>query len=452
MSRTQDGKTIVTVQVSHCSMSVGASEVAEALAAALPDDAVMITAGCDGACFDAPQVLATTASGERHRYVRVNPESAREIAAQVASGSLSDTVRTNGFHSGQRRITLDGCGELDCEVIDSYLDRGGYSGLANALAMSAEELIEEVKESGLRGRGGAYFPAALKWQGARSVNVEPRYLVVNSEEGEPGVFKDRHLMEGVPHRILEGAIIAAYATGANFALIYINAEADLSAEVMQHAVDQASQFGIIGKDILGSGFELSVEIRRGAGGYVCGEETTLLNTVEGYRREPRLRSPFPTEPALSLPKGWGRAGDGDSTASHQPIFPSASIDGFMRPIRPQPKSPPPGRGPCGWGWCGRAAVDPRPPDKPGRRRCCTGPGGRSRGTPPRWAAPARAPRRARPRPDPSGPGNGRGRGAPARCRGGHGRCAPAPPVWTVSPPSSRCGRRSRRSGRSRGRR
>ena len=298
LGRTQEGKTVVTVQVSHCSKSVGAGEVAEALAAALPNDSPMVTAGCDGACFDAPQVLVTTASGERHRYVRVSPESARDIAAQVASGPLSEAAQTNGFHSGQRRITLDGCGELDCEVIDSYLDHGGYLGLAKALAMTPEELIEEVKESGLRGRGGAYFPAALKWQGARSVKVEPRYLVVNSEEGEPGVFKDRHLMEGVPHRLLEGAIIAAYASGVERAYIYINAEANLSADRMRKAVEEAYEHGLLGENILASGYSLEVEIMRGAGGYVCGEETTLLNTMEGYRREPRLRPPFPTEQGL----------------------------------------------------------------------------------------------------------------------------------------------------------
>ncbi len=298
LSRTQDGKTVVTVQVSHCSISVGASGVADALAATLPDGASMILAGCDGACFDAPQVLVTTAPGERHRYVRVNPESARDIAVQVASGSLSETAQTNGFHPGQRRITLDGCGEIDCQAIDSYLDYGGYLGLANALAMAPEGLIEEVKASGLRGRGGAYFPAALKWRGARSVKVEPRYLVVNSEEGEPGVFKDRHLMEGVPHRLLEGAIIAAYASGVERAYIYINAEANLSAERMQIAVEQAYDEGLLGGDILASGYSLEIEIMRGAGGYVCGEETTLLNTMEGYRREPRLRPPFPTEQGL----------------------------------------------------------------------------------------------------------------------------------------------------------
>ena len=287
------GKSRVTVQVGHCSQSVGARDVASALEAALPDSAYLVRAGCDGACYRAPYVEVTGVDGNIQHYSRVSPEDAHLIFSQ----GQSDTDGSD-FIEAQTRVTLDGCGRLGSTSIEEYIADGGYGGLARALSLSPEDVIAEAIDSGLRGRGGAYFPAGVKWQGARKAIGTPKYVVVNSEEGEPGIFKDRHLMEGVPHRILEGAIIAAYATGASFALIYINAEADLSAEVMQHAVDQASQFGIIGKDILGSGFELSVEIRRGAGGYVCGEETTLLNTVEGYRREPRLRPPFPTEAGL----------------------------------------------------------------------------------------------------------------------------------------------------------
>ena len=167
--------------------------------------------------------------------------------------------------------------------------------------MTADAVIEEVLASGLRGRGGAYFPAGLKWRGARSVGNTPRYLVVNCEEGEPGIFKDRHIMEGMPHRLIEGAIIAAYAAGVHEAHIYINAEANLSAERMGSAVEQAYAHGLLGADILSSGFSLEMTIMRGAGGYVCGDETTLLNTMEGQRREPRQRPPFPTEAGL-----WGK--------------------------------------------------------------------------------------------------------------------------------------------------
>ena len=292
------GKTRVVVQVGHCSQAVGASEVADALADSLPQNAYLVIAGCDGACFDAPQVVVTDPSGELRRFARVTPESAKQIAADLSSDSLSGDTVNSSFLAGQRRVTLDLCGQLDGAGLDDYILHGGYAGLARALAMSPEEVIEEVKASGLRGRGGAYFPAALKWQGARAVDNEPRYLVVNSEEGEPGIFKDRHLMEGVAHRILEGTIIAAYASGINQAYIYINAEADLSAQRMQEAIQQAHDRALLGEKILGSGYGLSVETQRGAGGYVCGEETTLLNTMEGYRREPRLRPPFPTESGL----------------------------------------------------------------------------------------------------------------------------------------------------------
>ena len=287
------GKTRVVVQVGHCSQSVGASEVAEATRKALADDAYLVVAGCDGACFAAPQIVMSSASGQRRLFTRASADALPSLSQDAPAGTAHEE-----FHKGQRRIALDGCGELDAADIDDYLVNGGYAGLARALETSPEEVIQEVKASGLRGRGGAYFPAAVKWQGARSVQKEPRYLVVNSEEGEPGIFKDRHLMEGVPHRILEGAVIAAYASGASQAYIYVNAEANLSSERMGRAIEQAYEHGLLGVDILGSGFGLEMEVRRGAGGYVCGEETTLLNTMEGDRREPRLRPPFPTESGL----------------------------------------------------------------------------------------------------------------------------------------------------------
>lgn len=171
-------------------------------------------------------------------------------------------------------------------------------GLSAAIALSPAQVIDTVIDAGLLGRGGAYFPAGRKWQTALGVDSADRYLVVNAEEGEPGLFKDRHLMEGNPHLVLEGMLIAAYAAGASHAYIYINAEAGLSAQRMERAVEQATSLGLIGRDILGSEFSLDVEIRRGAGGYVCGEETTLLNTIEGMRREPRLRPPFPAEAGI----------------------------------------------------------------------------------------------------------------------------------------------------------
>ena len=295
---TRAEKTRVALQVGHCSQSVGAGDLVGPLAGALPEDAYLVVAGCDGACYDAPLVVVTAPSGLSQRFPRVTKDSIRRIVDTVSKGDYAGAAAQDDFSEGQRRLTLDLCGEVDGNEIDDYIVHGGYKGLAKALAMSPEEVIEEVKSSGLRGRGGAYFPAGVKWESARAVDRTPRYLVVNSEEGEPGIFKDRHLMEGVPHRVLEGAVIAAYASGCAEAHIYINAEANLSAQRMERAVEQARDRGLLGKDILGSGYSLDVEVRRGAGGYVCGEETTLLNTMEGYRREPRLRPPFPTESGL----------------------------------------------------------------------------------------------------------------------------------------------------------
>ena len=290
--------TRVVVQQGHCSQSVGAAAVVEAFRNALPDDARLVVAGCDGACFDAPVVTVTDPAGETQRFGRVTAEAARAILS--GSGPHTDDS-TQEFFGGQRRLTLDLCGELDSTDLDDYVIHGGYRGLANALDATPEDVIEQVKASGLRGRGGAYFPAGVKWESARAGGGSPRYLVVNAEEGEPGIFKDRHLMEGVPHRLVESAIIAAYASGVDEAYVYINAEANLSAERMQQSIDQAYAVGLLGDDILGSGYNLKVSVQRGAGGYVCGEETTLLNTMEGYRREPRLRPPFPTVSGL-----WAR--------------------------------------------------------------------------------------------------------------------------------------------------
>ncbi len=291
------GKTRVVLQLDHSSSAVGGGEVAGALSEALPDSAYLVIAGSDGASFEAPKIVVTSPDGVAKSFKNVTSQDVSEIVRRIGSGP-DEPDDGQAFFDYQRRVALDSAGIMSATDIDEYVSRGGYSGLAGALGTSPDAVIEVVKESGLRGRGGAYFPAALKWEGARRVDKSPKYLVVNSEEGEPGIFKDRLLMEAVPYRILEGMTIAAYATGVEQAYIYINAEAEPSAQRMQHALDQARGNGLLGESILGTGFSLNVEIRRGAGGYVCGEETTLLNTMEGYRREPRPRPPFPTESGL----------------------------------------------------------------------------------------------------------------------------------------------------------
>ena len=301
VSASHGHKPRIVVEVGHCGVSVGASELPPAIRQQYGRRASVIVSGCDGACFAAPSVLVECRSGDFIRLERVSAADLRRVGMALRAPSPSAPSSADLFIESQRRITLDRCGSIDAESIDEYLVRGGYSALSHALAIGPEAVIERVKDSRLRGRGGAYFPAGIKWEGARSVAASPRYMIVNCEEGEPGLFKDRHLMEGVPHRIVEGALIAAFAADASEVAFYINAEANLSAARMADAVEHARDAGLIRDDVLGSGFGVSVEIRRGAGGYVCGDETTLLNTLEGYRREPRLKPPFPTEAGL-----WGQ--------------------------------------------------------------------------------------------------------------------------------------------------
>ena len=295
------GKTRVVVQVGHCSQALAAGYVATALGETLENrpDAHLVLAGCDGACFATPQVIITRPGGGVRYHNRVTPDGVNAIVRSFEVGdSILPSPDLEAFFNPQHISVMEGCGEIDPSEVDEYLARGGYRSLARALSQTPQQVIAEVLRSGLQGRGGAYFPAARKWQAARSVDADTRYLVVNAEEGEPGLFKDRHLMEGNPHRLLEGMLIAAYAAGASQCYVYINAEADLSAQRMARAIEQARALGLVGDNILDIGFHCQVELRRGAGGYVCGEETTLLNTIEGRRREPRLRPPFPTESGL----------------------------------------------------------------------------------------------------------------------------------------------------------
>lgn len=295
-------KTRVAVQVAHCSQAVGADEVWDALRDGLAgrSDVNLVVAGCDGACFAAPQVVVTHPSGQSGRFLNVDtgdlPQLVESLSAEATEAL--DQTGLGHFFSGQTRLLLSQCGRTDPTRIDEYIMSGGYGSFSEVLLRPPQEVIEQVLDAELLGRGGAYFPAARKWQAVRSSGATHHYLVVNAEEGEPGIFKDRHLMEGDPHLLLEGMLIAAYAAGCAQGYLYINAEAQLSARRMECAIQQARAAGLLGENILASGFKFDVEVRRGAGGYVCGEETTLLNTIQGERREPRLRPPFPTESGM----------------------------------------------------------------------------------------------------------------------------------------------------------
>ncbi len=292
----------LVVGAGTCGLSVGAGNTVAALAeeaARRGLEVRLVAGGCNGLCWAAPVVTVLRPDGGRRIATRVTPERVSALLDDLAANRLQDDPEAAACLSAQRRELIDRCGITDPGDIDDAVRRGSYSVLADVLtAGKPERIIETVMAAGLRGRGGAYFQAAVKWEGARRAPGEPRYLIVNGEEGEPGIFKDRHLMEGDPHRLLEGALLATYAAGASRLILYIHGEAYLSARRLERAVEEARECGFIGPRVLGSDFSVEAEIRRGAGGFVLGEETALMESIEGRRAMPRPKPPFPTEAGL----------------------------------------------------------------------------------------------------------------------------------------------------------
>ncbi|NPV10009.1 MAG: FAD-dependent oxidoreductase [Anaerolineae bacterium] len=222
----------------------------------------------------------------------------REPEAHAALASYGDIP----FYGKQVRVALRNCGIINPESIEEYIARDGYAALARVLAeMTPEQVIEEVKRAGLRGRGGAGFPAGLKWEFARSAKGDKKYVVCNADEGDPGAFMDRSILEGDPHSVVEGMLIGAYAIGSDEGYVYCRAEYPLAVRNLRHAVEQATEYGLLGEDVLGSGFSFTLHVKEGAGAFVCGEETALMASIEGRRGEPRPRPPFPAVSGL-----WGK--------------------------------------------------------------------------------------------------------------------------------------------------
>ncbi len=300
-SRPPNGLTFV-VGAGTCGLSVGAGNTLAALEAEIARRGLaarVVAGGCNGLCWAAPVVTVMGSDGSRRLATRVTADRVPALLEAAAGNRLGSDPEVEQFLSGQRRELIDRCGVTDPGDIDDAIHRGSYAVLAETLAAGKpDHVIETVKAAGLRGRGGAYFQAAIKWEGARRAPGTPKYLIVNGEEGEPGIFKDRHLMEGDPHRLIEGALLAAYAAGASRLILYIHGEAHLSALRLERAVEQAREHGLIGQRVLGSDFSVEVEIRRGAGGFVLGEETALMESLEGRRAMPRPKPPFPTEAGL----------------------------------------------------------------------------------------------------------------------------------------------------------
>ena len=305
IEKTQAHKARVLLCMTGC-RARGAIELGEKFRAELAEnsDYAVVDVGCHGQCSRAPLVLI-----EPHGvlYGNVKPKDVGEIVEKtIKNGEIIERLCSAeddgpasrreevGFYRGQQRQVLKDCGLIDPTSIDEAIAVGGYSAVAKALAeMTPESVVEEVKNSELRGRGGAGFPTGLKWGFSAAAEGDEKYLVCNADEGDPGAFMDRALLEGTPHQVIEGMIIAAYAIGAANGFIYVRAEYPIAVHHVNVAIAQAREYGLLGDNILGSGFSFDIEVRMGAGAFVCGEETALIASLEGRRGMPRPRPPFP---------------------------------------------------------------------------------------------------------------------------------------------------------------
>lgn len=257
---------------------------------------------CLGVCERAPAAMAVEAGDPPHEHL-IGPATASEIVLALNDGPAALAAEAPPAmavpQAGQEGLMLlKRIGQVDPESIDDYIAADGYAGLRRAFEMSSEQVINEVKDSRLMGRGGAAFPAGVKWESTAKQPATPRYLVCNADESEPGTFKDRAILEGDPFALIESMTIAGYGIGAERGYIYLRGEYPRAYRMLQNAIEKAHERGFLGADILGSGWSFELEIRRGAGAYICGEETAIFNSIEGYRGEPRSKPPFPFEAGL----------------------------------------------------------------------------------------------------------------------------------------------------------
>ncbi|MBQ3498654.1 MAG: 4Fe-4S binding protein [Clostridia bacterium] len=293
----------IKVGQGSCGISAGAAKVYTALEQQLKSnhDVQLSVTGCIGMCYLEP-IVDIYSDGELIRLVRVKDTDAKAVADYISTGdnsfieNLIVSDEDKHFLDSQTRIALRGCGIINPNEIDDYIANGGYTALKKALIeMSPEGVIEEIKVAGLAGRGGAGFPTWFKWNAARSSQGEEKYLICNADEGDPGAFMDRAVIESNPHNLIEGMLIGAYAIGAKEAIVYVRAEYPLAIIRLERAIEQAKEKGIVGENIFGSDFSCSFRIKAGAGAFVCGEETALIESLEGSRGMPRLKPPFPAQ-------------------------------------------------------------------------------------------------------------------------------------------------------------
>ena len=299
--------------------SAGSKEVQLAFSRAieakgLSDEVMVVETGCHGFCEHGPLVIVYP---EGTFYCQVKAEDVEEIVeSHLFKGRIVERLLYHeplthesipnyseiNFYKKQHRLVLENCGAINPEQIEEYISVGGYEALAKAVTtMSPEDVIEEIKKSGLRGRGGGGFPTGMKWQFAKASVSDKKYVICNADEGDPGAFMDRSVLEGDPHKILEGMAVCGYAIGADEGYIYVRAEYPLAIKRLRIAIEQAEAMGLLGENIFGSGFSFKLHIKEGAGAFVCGEETALMASIEGKRGMPRPRPPFPAVAGL-----WGK--------------------------------------------------------------------------------------------------------------------------------------------------
>lgn len=291
----------IVVGEGSCGIAAGAAKVYDKLASALDKSNELTITGCIGMCFLEP-IVDIYDNGALTRLVKVSENDCERIAKAVNSDDLStvEDLKISEddelFLKKQTRIALRHCGIINPEKISDYENTDGYKAVRKVLSeMTPEQVIEEIKISGLAGRGGAGFPTWFKWNAARSSDGTEKYLICNADEGDPGAFMDRAVIEGDPHNLIEGMLIGAYAIGAKEAIVYVRAEYPLAIKRLEKAIKQATEKGYLGNNIFGSGFSCKMRIKAGAGAFVCGEETALIESLEGSRGMPRLKPPFPAQ-------------------------------------------------------------------------------------------------------------------------------------------------------------
>ena len=290
----------IVVGEGSCGIAAGAQKVRNALLSCDLGNASVGITGCIGMCYLEPIVDIYDDEGKLTRLVKVQPGDTEDIAQYVRTGDISKIERLivseedSEFLEKQTRIALKRCGVINPDEIEDFIEHDGYTALKKCLCeLTPEQVIEIIKTSGLAGRGGAGFPTWFKWNAARQSQSDVKYLICNADEGDPGAFMDRAVIESDPHNLIEGMLIGAYAIGAQHAVVYVRAEYPLAIKRLSRAIEQATEKGIIGNNIFGTDFSCDFTIKAGAGAFVCGEETALIESLEGHRGMPRLKPPFP---------------------------------------------------------------------------------------------------------------------------------------------------------------